>query len=216
MKVKHIVCLAVILLVLAFAAAGAETALNDAIEATVSNGTVIVIDPGHGGSDPGAVSENGTREADLNVAISKYLKEYLRSYGFEVVLTREYEGLSKAERKSKIASQNPDIVISIHLNIFSDKSVHGAETYYYAGNDEGKRLAECIQLSLKNELGGDNKRTVKGVTNLFVLKASEAPSVLVECGYLSNETEEIKILTPEYQKKVAFSIYCGIMAYLAS
>ena len=105
------------------------------------------------------------------------------------------------------------MVISIHMNKFSDTAVHGAETLYYTPSTEGYRLAECIQASLKNELDSTNTRTTKGVDNLFVLKQSKAPSVLVECGYISNPTEESKLTSPTYQRRIAFAICCGILNY---
>ena len=184
------------------------------------NGKTILIDPGHGGNDPGAVSAKGTKESVLNLQVALYLRDYLMSEGFEVIMTRgdsEIQGadtgMTKDERKRIIANAECDMVVSIHMNKFSDASVHGAETFYYEPSAESARLAECIQASLKNELDSTNKRTTKGVTNLFVLKASKAPSVLVECGYISNPTEESKLVSGTYQRRVAFAVCCGILSY---
>lgn len=184
------------------------------------NGKVILIDPGHGGADPGAVSPKGTKESVLNMQVALYLKEYLLEEGFEVIMTRgdgdvpgADTGMTNDERKRIIASAECDMVVSIHMNKFSDTSVHGAETFYYEPSVESRQLAECIQISLKNELDSTNTRTIKGVTNLFVLKTSKAPSVLIECGYISNPTEEAKLNTPSYQRRIAFSVCCGILSY---
>ena len=181
----------------------------------------IIVDPGHGGTDPGAVSASGTRECDINMKIALYLREYLMGSGADVILTRGNElyapdieeSITNDERKAKLA-QECDVVVSIHLNKFSDSSVHGAECYYMTGSEEGKVLAECVQTSMKQELDSNNTRTIKAVDNLFALKANEAPSILVECGYLSNPTEEAKLKTITYQRQCAFAIYCGILKYL--
>ena len=181
----------------------------------------IIIDPGHGGTDPGAVSSNGTRECDINMKIALYLREYLMSSGANVILTRGStiyapdmkESISNDERKALLA-QDCDVVVSIHLNKFSDSSVHGSDCYYLTGNEEGKALAQCVQDSLVQELNQDRARDIKAADNLFALKANQSPSILVECGYLSNPAEEAKLKTITYQRNTAFAIYCGILKYL--
>ena len=114
-----------------------DTMLQDSVNKT---GKLIMIDPGHGGSDPGAVSKNGTKESELNMRVSLYLAEYLMSYGYDVVLTRGTDtdiigadtGLSNAQRKQKIAQSGCDLLVSVHMNIFSDRNVSGAEVLYYS------------------------------------------------------------------------------------
>lgn len=211
----------IIVAVMALCCVKLTTATKSIQAANEKNGKVIIIDPGHGGSDPGAVSAKGTKESLLNLQVALYLKEYLCEKGFEVVMTRGDSeprgadtGLSNEERKRIISNTACDMVISIHMNKFSDASVHGAETFYYEGSTESKRLAEHIQTFLKNELDSTNTRTIKGVTNLFVLKASKAPSVLVECGYISNSDEENKLLSDTYQRRIAFAISCGVLSYI--
>lgn len=197
-------------------------AMDSASQTALSrNGKFILIDPGHGGMDPGAVSKNGTRESLLNMKVSLYLMEYLKNYGYDVNLTRGMntdmvgadEGLSNEERKSIIARTNCDVFVSIHMNKYSDESVHGAETLYYSYSEESKILAETVQKSIKNYVDRENPRSTKAVDNLFVLKACKAPSVLIECGYISNPIEEAKLATVEYQRKMAYAICCGIMVY---
>lgn len=188
------------------------------------NGKIILIDPGHGGADPGAVSKNGTKESLLNMKVSLYLMEYLKNYGYDVRLTRGMntdmvgadEGLSNEERKNIIAKTDCDVFVSIHMNKYSDESVHGAETLYYSHSEESKILAETVQRSIKNYVDKENKRSTKGVDNLFVLKAGKSPSILVECGYISNPIEEAKLATVEYQRKIAYAVCCGIMVYCNS
>ncbi len=218
--VKYSVVIALMIAIIAFGSIKIISITKDVTVDTEKNGKVILIDPGHGGNDPGAVSSNGTRESELNLCVALYLKEYLVQSGYEVIMTRGDKtdpgldvGITNDERKKFISNAECDIVVSIHMNKFSDSRVHGAETYYYSSSEESKNLAEFIQTSLKNELDSTNTRTTKAVDNLFVLKINKAPSVLVECGYISNRTEENKLLSPQYQRRIAFSIFCGISAY---
>ena len=185
------------------------------------NGKTILIDPGHGGSDPGAVSVNGTKESELNMNVSLYLAEYLMSYGYNVMLTRGTGsdiigadvGLSNAERKQKIAQSGCDILVSVHMNMFSDRSVNGAEVLYYTKSAASMALASAVQNSLIVNLDKNNRRQIKGNDDLFVLKSCSAPAILVECGYISNAVEEAKLTTPTYQRRVAYAICFGITSY---
>lgn len=198
-----------------------DTALQGGVQKT---GKLIMIDPGHGGSDPGAVSKNGTKESELNMRVSLYLAEYLMSYGYDVVLTRGTNtdiigadtGLSTAERKQKIAQSGCDLLVSVHMNIFSDRNVSGAEVLYYSKSVQSFALARAVQNSFVMNLDKNNKRQIKANDDLFVLKSCDAPSVLVECGYISNAIEEAKLVTPEYQRRVAYAICCGITTYFNS
>lgn len=222
---RYVKYIAVSLLIVALFCGMSEKVL-DAMEnasqtAMNRNGKLILIDPGHGGNDPGAVSKNGTKESLLNIKVSLYLMEYLKNYGYDVMLTRGMntdmvgadEGLSNEERKNIIAKTNCVAFVSIHMNKYSDETVHGAETLYYSHSEESKILAETVQKSIKNYVDKENKRGIKAADNLFVLKASKSPSVLVECGYISNPIEEAKLATVEYQRKIAYAICCGIMVY---
>ena len=190
---------------------------------------IIVIDAGHGGIDPGAVSPSGTREDKINLKISYKLKEHLAREGATVVMTRTSDeglydiGLSKGVGKMKqqdmqrridiIKSSNPHIVISIHLNHFSQPQYYGAQTFYMQGSEEGRRLAQCIQSQLIDILNRGNTRQIKDVNNILILKAGSAPSALVECGFLSNAEEEGLLKTDKYQSEIAYAIYCGIVDY---
>jgi len=183
---------------------------------------VIVIDAGHGGFDPGAVSDSGTREDKINLIIARKLKKYLENQGAKVVMTRQIDealGRTKREDMQKrveiIRNSNADIVVSIHLNKFQQSKYYGAQTFYMAGSEEGKRLAQCIQTQLIKVLNRGNTRQIKAVSDLLILKAGQAPSVIVECGFLSNPQEEKLLKTDEYQEQVAWAIYCGIVDYFA-
>lgn len=191
---------------------------------------VIVIDPGHGGVDGGAVSKNGVKESDINLSIALKLKELAQADGWKVVMTRETdEGLyskhgsirnKKAEdlmnRKKLIRKTRPDVAVSIHLNSFPDPSCMGAQTFYPPESSESKALAETIQEKLIQGLDCPKKRTALAKRDVAILKDCIVPVVLVECGFLSNEREEKLLQQDEYQSKIAQSIYFGIMKYFAS
>jgi N-acetylmuramoyl-L-alanine amidase len=181
---------------------------------------IIVIDAGHGGFDPGAVSDSGTREDEINLKIANKLRRHLKDQGAKVVMTRKTDGaLGKNKREDMkkrveiIKNSNADIVISIHLNKFQQSKYYGAQTFYIAGSQEGRKLAQCIQTKLIDILDRGNTRQIKAVSDLLILKAGQAPSVVVECGFLSNPQEERLLKTDEYQEQVAWAIYCGIMDY---
>lgn len=192
-------------------------------------GRIIVIDPGHGGIDPGAVSKNGTKEDSINLSISNKLKAYFEKENAKVIMTRTdedgvYDSLGNLIRKKGqdmqrridiISNSNADAVISIHLNYFSQSQYYGGQTFYMKGSAEGEKLAMRIQSKLIEVLGRGNKREAKPVDNLRILKAGAAPSVLVECGFLSNPEEEQLLKDPKYQEQVAWAIYSGIVDYFA-
>lgn len=188
--------------------------------AIVMRNKTVVIDPGHGGFDPGAVSSSGTREDEINLKIAKKLGFLLKTQGVNVVMTREDNNAvagSKREDMRKradiISECSPNIVVSIHLNKFSQSQYYGAQTFYSQGSEEGKRLADCIQKSMISILNRGNKREIKPTSNIYILKIDKAPAVVVECGFLSNPAEEQLLKTADYQHKVAYSIYKGIEEY---
>lgn len=181
---------------------------------------VILIDPGHGGYDPGKVGEGGACEKDINLEIACELKKMLEDAGYMVYMTREKDcnladsNVSNKKRSDlnnriKMAEQyNADIFISIHQNSFQDRSVNGAQCFYYNGSEKGKLLASQIQEEFAKLLG--NTRKAKGSGDYYVLKKSPCTSVIVECGFLSNNEEMKKLQNPEYQKKIATCILNAI------
>lgn len=187
---------------------------------------VIVIDPGHGGNDPGKVGVNDALEKEINLEIALKLKPYFEKQGFKVVMTRETdEGLytqsagnkkrSDLQARVKLANDcNPLLVVSIHQNSYQTKDCKGAQVFYYETSEEGKRLADYIQQSLIINVDSSNKREIKGNTNYFLLKEIKAPAVIVECGFLSNPEEADKLIQEEYQDKLAIAIHAGVTAYL--
>ena len=182
---------------------------------------IILIDAGHGGWDPGKVVKNNICEKDINLSVAKKLKEYLEQNGAFVLMTRvEDKALAEKKIKDMLArkkiceeNENIDMMISVHQNSFPEKNVHGAQVFYYKNSNEGKKLADCIQTQLKNNLDKNNNRAAKINSSYFILKKIIKPSVIVECGFLSNDNELENLLDDDYQNKIAWGIYLGILDY---
>ena len=186
---------------------------------------VVMIDPGHGGTDPGKVAVNGIVEKDINLIIARKLKALLEGQGIEVLMTRETdEMLSKENSKNKkqedmkarvelINEELPELVISIHQNSYSDEKVSGAQVFYHEESVEGKAAAEIMQKAFL-ELDADNHRQSKGNTDYYLLKHTEVPVIIVECGFLSNPQEAELLKGEEYQNRLAEVMTSGIVTYL--
>lgn len=180
----------------------------------------VILDPGHGGWDPGKTGTNGDNEKDINLEIALLVQQYLEQAGAVVILTRNTdESLSDhkredlARRTQLIEEAAGDILISIHQNSYPSPKIAGAQTFYHTGDPQGQALAECIQSRLKSELDPVNHRQAKANLDYYILKNSELPAAIVECGFLSNEAEEAKLNDADYQNQVAWSIYLGILDY---
>ncbi len=189
---------------------------------------VIVIDAGHGKPDSGAENENGVSEEAINLKIALKLQQYLESTGATVLLTRSDENgiyeldsktiaqkkVSDIKNRVKIANESSaDIYVSIHLNKIPQGQYWGWQTFYNTGNEKSKQLADCIQKNLNSTISNDNKRETKKLDSIYIMKNVEIPIALVECGFLSNEQEAQKLQQDEYQSKLAWGIYDGIMDY---
>lgn len=192
------------------------------------SGKVIAVDAGHGGPDGGAVSKEGLVEKEVNLAISLYLRDYLQQAGALVVMTREDDrdlasevtkGYSKRKtedlltRVSLIEKQKSDMSISIHLNSIPSSKWKGAQSFYFPTNAEGKRLAESIQHEIRTNLNNTD-RLPQTEDEFYLLKTLSIPAVLVEVGFLSNPDEARLMADSVYQKKVAESIYRGIVRFV--
>ena len=179
----------------------------------------VVLDAGHGGKDPGKVGTNGVLEKDINLKISEKVKEYLELKGIEVIMTRENDEMCGGHNESKsedmkkrvdiINEIKPDLAVSIHQNSYTDPSVKGAQTFYYSESEEGRRIAEIIQSNL---LGFDkeNHRKAKANDNYYLLTKTKVPTVIVECGFLSNQREAEKLADEDYQDQISKVIVDGI------
>ena len=187
---------------------------------------VVVVDAGHGGVDPGGIGiKTKVKEADLNLTISKNLQQLLEAAGVRVVMTRtdenglygvytkNYKKEDMAKRKAIIAQANPDVVVSVHMNRFTNKSLRGAQAFYNQNNSNGAQLAACVQEEFKSKLAESNREISYG--DYFMVKCTSAAAIIAECGYLSNAEDEKLLCTEEYQHKVAYSIFCGIVRYLS-
>lgn len=187
----------------------------------------IVLDAGHGGVDGGCVGVNTkVKESDLNLSIVKKLEKYLKSFGFKVVLTRhdhnglynvfnrDYKLQDMSKRKEIIKKANANMVISIHLNAFPNKTSRGAQAFYdsnHANTQNSKELAQIIQDELIKNFENARKSISSG--DYYILKCTNNPSVMIECGYLSNPEEEMLLQQEDYQQKLAYTIFCGIVKY---
>ncbi len=188
--------------------------------------TKIVLDAGHGGIDGGVSgSVTGVKESQINLKIVKKLEKYLIDGGFEVILTRNSEAglygiatknLKKKDmqkRKEVINKAKPSLVVSIHLNKYSLKSRRGAQVFYKEECENGKILAENLQNAF-NELPQATRNLAPLKGDYYILNCSPYPSVIAECGYLSNPEEEKLLITEEYQDEISYTIFKGIIGYL--
>lgn len=199
--------------------------LSKQVVALHRNKTTIVIDVGHGGSDPGKVGIQGIKEKDVNLAIARYLKDYLIAEDYTVYMTREtdqglYDESVSNKKKSDLSNRiqflqkkNAACMISIHQNSYPDTIQHGAQTFYYEGREEDKNFAQYVQDSLL-AFDPSNTRQIKSNTSYYILKNAQVPSILIECGFLSNPEETANLTNPNYQKQIAYAIAIGTCRYL--
>lgn len=192
------------------------------------SGKTIVIDAGHGKPDEGAQSSTGTTEAATNLKIALKLQNLLEQSGTTVILTRSdeeaiYDLDAKTLKQKKISDihnrvkigneSSADLFVSIHLNKIPQQQYDGWQTFYKEGSEQGKKIAVSIQNSLNDAIQKENNRVAKTIDNVYIIKHVEIPTTIVECGFLSNPEEEKKLLEDEYQNKLAWGIYNGIIDY---
>lgn len=228
-KIRYIYLCAVILISFVIISSLFIVCENTAFAYLNLKGKTIVIDPGHGGFDGGAVSLKGVSEKNINLAISVELKKYIENSGGKVILTRDGDyDLSNKEsvavnqrkrsdltnRKNIINSSGGDFLISIHLNYFTQSKYKGAQVFYEPVYEDSKLLAEIFQKILVDNLDKENNRlSAKISENKFLYKDLNLPAVIVECGFLSNENEAELLNDKSYQKRIAYSLYTGICEY---
>ncbi len=210
---------------------------NRDIQVTKEGGQqkTVILDPGHGGEDPGAVSEySGIKEKDVNLKIAFKLKELLEKDNGKVIMTRTEDILEYDEnttniyqkrkqdltqRKKIMDDSGADIVVSIHLNEFPQTQYYGAQVFYPPDSNDSQKLANSIQKVLKKDVDPTNKRVAmvkeppKGQKPIMILRDIKTTTVIVECGFLSNFDEEKKLRTDEYQNKIADAIKTGIINF---
>ena len=183
----------------------------------------IIIDAGHGGKDGGAVGSTGVSESYLNLQYAKELQTLCEDAGFKVIMTRsDMNGLysplasnkkrSEMEKREKIInSADGKLVVSIHMNSYPLSSLYGAQVFYKKDNESGKNFAQSVQSNLKKE--SLNTRGEASVGDYYVLNCTDKPAILVECGFLSNVEEELKLCSDEYRKNFCESLFRGVLDF---
>ncbi len=194
---------------------------------TPATNKTVILDSGHGLPDNGTEGPSGITEQELNLQITLKLQEILEQSGVKVILTRSddngiYEIDKDSIRSKKVSdmknrvyignNSNADIYVSIHMNYYAESQYNGWQTFYQPRSENSKKLATIIQQSL-NENIGQNKRNPMAIKGAYIMDKVKIPSVIVECGFLSNKSDESKLKTDEYQSKLAWGIYIGIQKY---
>lgn len=198
--------------------------------ADLENLPAIVIDPGHGGVDGGAVGADNIVEKDINLSICLMLRDMFTACGFEVVMTRDTdisihdEGITSTRKQKTsdlhnrlaiVEAQPNTVFLSIHQNKFGDSSSRGTQIFFGPENERSERLATILQEDFIANLQPENKRRYKKAgKNLYLMYNAKCPSVLVECGFLSNPEEARKLTDPDYQSRIAFTILGGVVKFL--
>ena len=190
---------------------------------------IIIIDAGHGGEDAGAVAAGEIYEKDLNLEYALCIGEILTEKGYTVVFTRAddrmlyspeenikgHRKISDLKNRIKVCEGYPNsLLISVHMNTFGSSKYSGLQVYYKSDSDESMSLASKIQASVRSEVQPENKRNIKDGKGLYLLDNSPTSSVLIECGFMSNNEELSKLLQKEYKNTLCFSIVCGIIEYI--
>ena len=188
---------------------------------------VIVIDSGHGGEDGGATSENGISESNINLAIALKLQKLLEQSGATVILTRSTDEaiydtdsngsirekkISDLKNRVKIGNESSaDVFVSIHLNKIPQEQYYGWQTFYRDNDEQSKKLAESIQNNLNESIQKENHRLARTIKDIYIVDKVEIPITIVECGFLSNAQELKDLQNEDYQERLAWGIYNGIM-----
>lgn len=224
-KLELLMSVMLILCACMLSARGWERVSGNRVEEGTDKRTVV-IDAGHGGNDPGKIGVDDSLEKELNLIIAKKVQKLLEQQDVEVLMTRESDkGLYEEQTSNKkvqdmknrcalINDAQPDCVVSIHQNSYHEEYVNGAQVFYYGTSEEGKRLAEILQDKLISYVDPENHREAKANSSYYLLKKTEAPIVIVECGFLSNWEEAKKLQEDSYQNQIAWAVSMGILSYL--
>ena len=185
---------------------------------------IITIDPGHGGSDSGAVGPNGYTEKEGAFAISQKVASILNQSGAKVVMTRDSDvdvygpnASARNELQARVDvgnNANSDIFVSIHCNAFVNPAANGTQTFYYGSSYQGQRLAQSIQEKMI-EANGLRDRGIS-TCNFYVVKHSYMPAVLIETAFITNYDEEALLSDDEWQTTMAKAIAEGINEYFSN
>lgn len=203
------------------------SAVNASKSMPLEEDFVLVIDPGHGGFDGGAVADDGTVEAQLNLAVALQIEEIARLVGTETVMTRREDTaldgpeadsvrqrkVSDLKNRAALANGVPGgVLVSIHQNSLPEvKSVHGAQVFC---NPDGQALAQALQEALNSAVNDRPKESKPAGSGIYLLNSAEIPAVLVECGFLSNQEETALLKTPAYQTRLAVTVFAAVREHL--
>lgn len=183
---------------------------------------LVLLDPGHGGIDAGKTGINGAKEKDINLNIALYIKKLLEKEKISVIMTRaedcrlaETQVEDLKERVRIMNEEQPVLAVSIHQNSYHDESVRGAQVFYYSDSAKGKKAGEIMQNALNENLEGNGKEA-KANRSYYILKKTEVPVIIVECGFLSNYEEAEKLADEEYQQTMADVVREGIVNYIGN
>lgn len=201
-------------------------ATKPAVSDIIDSNNMIIVDAGHGGEDGGTQSSLGVLEKDINLEISQKLGTLLKLVGYPVVYTRTEDKLhygvdAETQRQKKISDIHhrmklmelypKALFLSIHQNHFSESKYYGAQVFYSKNNPTSKTIAENLQLSIRDTIQPDNDRQIKATgTDIYLLYHTKNPAVMVECGFLSNTGESLRLCDGEYQNKICLAIIAGL------
>lgn len=180
---------------------------------------VIVVDPGHGGEDPGKVGINDVLEKDLNLQIAKKVAKLLKEVGIKIIMTRENDKVPDAkkqdleQRVNLINDTKPTLALCIHQNSYPDAEIRGAQVFYHTVTEEAEDVAAVVQEELRT-VDPNNTRQIKENDTYYMLKNTKVPTIIVECGFLTNPEEAEKLTQEEYQDELAYAICNGIVKWL--
>ncbi len=226
-KRRNLIIIAVMLMtILTFIICASALSIKP-IEDATANAIRVVLDAGHGGIDNGVVGVNtGVKESELNLKVVKKLEKYLSDAGITVILTRTTDaglyGLATnnlkrkdmEKRKEIIEKANPTLVVSVHMNKYSLSTRRGAQVFYKPNDERGKSLAYSVQKGF-NEMDNAPRECSALTGDYYILNCTNFPSIIAECGFLSNPEDEALLVTDEYQEDVAYTIFKGVVNYLA-
>lgn len=229
-EARFLSCMYVLSLVLlaAFAFRGMQE--SAAVSSVERECRLVILDAGHGGSDGGASGSDGTRESDLNLAITLKTDALLGLLGEETLLVRNMDTdlsadsaqsisqkkVSDIRNRVTLVNSHPEaLLVSIHCNTYSEEKYHGAQVFYSSAG-EGKTLAQSLQSNLRHALDPDNMRECKAVSqDIYLFRHIEVPGILVECGFLSNPQELENLKNENYQKQLAVAIAVSVTNHLS-
>ena len=181
---------------------------------------VIVVDPGHGGEDPGKVGINDVLEKDLNLQIAKKVKKLLEEAGIKIVMTRTNDKVPDAkkedlnQRVQLINDTKPKLALCIHQNSYPDAKIKGAQVFYHTITPEAEDVASIVQEQLRI-VDPTNTRQIKENDTYYMLKNCQVPTIIVECGFLTNPEEAAKLTQEEYQDQIAQAICEGVVKWMS-